>query len=149
MGKVKTIVTLVGVKQAKEGFVFLHAGPIKDCEKCERYKVCMENLRSGRVYRVVGVREKSFPCRIHEEGARVVDVMESDIDVAMDRRQAFIDAIMTFHPQECGDASCPDRGICQPIGLLEGDRCKVLEVGGQITCSLGRPLVRGKLRLAA
>ncbi|MFQ6076111.1 MAG: UPF0179 family protein [Candidatus Bathyarchaeia archaeon] len=138
--KSKPIVTIVGLKQSKEGFVFLHEGPVKGCGGCERYNVCMKNLEPGRVYKIVGLREKTFPCRIHEEGARVVEVVESEIAAVIEARLAFQGGIITFQPQRCGEISCPNHGRCVPTGLLGGDRCKVLKVGRQANCLLGQPL---------
>jgi len=75
--KEEKIITMVGVKQARKGFEFLHESPSEKCEKCKYYRVCIGNLEAGRVYRIVGLREKTFPCPLHEGGVRVVEVVES------------------------------------------------------------------------
>lgn len=140
-GGSKPIVTMVGIKQAGEGFVFLHEGPVKGCEGCECYRVCMENLEPGRVYRIVGLRGKTFPCRIHEDGTRVVEVVESEVYGVIEARLAFEGGIMTFRPQACGEILCPNHGRCVPKGLLEGDRCRIVKVCEEADCLLGQVLV--------
>ena len=139
--EVKSRITIVGWKQAKEGFRFIHEGPLKECEDCSLFHVCMMNLESKRVYEVVEVREKAFPCAFHEKGARVVRVVESDYRVAIERKYAFPQGIITYKPQDCRETSCDNYFKCAPHGLKEGDRGKLLELIGPIQCPLEQPLV--------
>lgn len=148
-GKRRSIITIVGLKQARNGFTFLHEGPAEDCKGCEFFGVCMKNLEPGRVYEVTAVRDKVFPCRIHDEGTRVVEVVESDIDGAMEARLAFQGGIITFQPQVCENVSCRNNRKCVPNGLRKGDRCKILEVDGQTECPLKKTLVFVVLRRLA
>lgn len=134
-------ITIVGLKQAKRGFTFIHEGPLKECEACSLFRVCMTNLEPRRVYEVVEVLEKVFPCNFHEDGARIVRVLEPDLKVAIESRYAFPQGIITFKPQECEEILCQNYDICVPRGLREGDRGKILEVIGQVQCRLGRPLL--------
>jgi uncharacterized protein (UPF0179 family) len=137
----KKTITLVGLKQAKVGFSFLHEGPSKECEGCELFRVCMTNLEPGRIYKVKEVRNKEFPCSVHEEGVRVVEVVEPELEVSIETRLAFPSGIITFQPQECVEISCKNYKKCVPQGLLSGDRCKILSVEGQVKCPLNRSLV--------
>ena len=139
-------ITLVGLKQAKNGFSFMHEGPLKECEGCGVYSVCMTNLEPGRIYRVVDVRDKVFSCKIHEEGARVVEVTELDLEAAIESRLAFPDGVIPYQPQECKGISCVNYRICAPQGLKKGDKYKILEVKGQVKCPLARSLVLATLR---
>ena len=139
--EVKSRITIVGWRQAKEGFRFLHEGPLKECEGCKLFHVCMMNLEPKRVYEVVEVREKAFPCTFHEKGARVVRVVESDYRVAIERKYAFPQGIITYKPQECRETSCDNYVNCVPHGLKEGDKGKLLELIDPIQCPLERPLV--------
>jgi len=140
----RRIVTLVGVKQAQTGFVFLHEGPARQCKECQYYSVCMKNLEPGRVYRVLKAREKTVPCKLHLDGAQVVEVVESDVEAALDKKCAIPGVIVTFSGSTC--PSCESQEKCRPHGLVDGDRCKVLEVRQPLTCPAGRCLVLSILR---
>ena len=139
-------ISLVGSKQAKKGFSFLHEGPLKECDGCQLVNVCMVGLDKGRVYSVTAVRDKSFSCRVHEEGVRVVEIVEPDFEVVIESRMAFPAGIITYQPQECQETSCPNFKKCVPIGLTKGDKCKIIAVGGSIQCPSERPLLLAKLR---
>jgi len=140
------IITLVGVKQARKGLEFLHEKPSEKCENCEYYKVCIGNLETGRVYRIIKLRDKVFPCPIHENGVRVVEVVESEISAAINQKVALEGAVITFHLEECENASCKYRSLCFPIGLYEGDRCEIVKVEEKIECEKGLRLVAVKLK---
>jgi len=140
------IITLVGIKQARKGFEFLHESPSEKCKKCEYYRVCIENLEVGRVYRVVGLREKVFPCPLHEGGARVVEVVESEISAAIPQKLALEGAIITFHKITCENFACKYRSLCFPIGIYEGDRCEIVSIGERIDCEMKNSLRAVKLR---
>lgn len=141
----KRIVVIVGLKQAKIGFVFLYEGHLEECEDCELFKVCMENLEVGRVYRIVNVRAKEFPCKVHEDGVKVVEVVESEIEAAVESRLKVPSVIMTFTPQHCEKASCIYYANCQPKGLVSGDKCSIIEIIDRIKCPLKRSLILATL----
>lgn len=143
----KLKITLVGLRQAKKGFTFLHEGQLDECTGCELFKICMAALEPGRVYRVDAVRDKVFSCKVHEEGVRVVEVVEPDIEAAIDERLVFPGGIVPYQPQECVAVSCVSYEKCVPHGLKKGDKCRVLEVVGQVKCPLGRSLALVKMRL--
>jgi len=139
--EITPIITIVGFRQAKKGFLFLHEGPLRECEDCTLFKVCMMNLEPKRVYKVVEVREKDFSCKYFEEGAKVVKVVEADLMVAIERKYVFPQGIVPYKPQECYETDCENYLVCTPQGLKEGDKGKILEVIGQIRCPLERLLV--------
>lgn len=138
----KNRITIVGNKQAREGFTFIHRGPAEKCVECRFRKVCLENLEINRVYEVVGVRERQLSCSIHEDGAQVVEVQEASAKTTIPRRGAFEGATFTYKPRRCEKADCENYELCHPLGLQLGDRCKVVEVTGKIDClsDIGNPL---------
>ena len=144
--KKEKIITMIGVKQARKGFEFLHESPSEKCEKCEYYRVCIGNLEAGRVYRIVGLREKTFPCPLHEGGVRVVEVVESEISAVIPQRIALEGAVITFHKIACGNLACKYRNLCFPVGIYDGDRCEIVELGEKIDCEAGNSLRIVKLR---
>ncbi|MFH0896682.1 MAG: UPF0179 family protein [Candidatus Bathyarchaeota archaeon] len=144
--KKKPIITLVGLKQARRDFLFLNEGPLKECENCALFKVCVSKLEAGRIYLVADVRDKIFPCPIHEEGVQVVEVVEPNIQANIESRLAFPYGIITFQSQSCKEASCPNHEKCVPHGIKDWDRCKVIEVKGQVVCPLSLRLVLAVLQ---
>jgi hypothetical protein len=142
----KMIISLVGIRQAKEGFVFLHQGPMEECKNCKLFKVCSENLESGRIYEVVGIRDKTFKCKVHDEGVRVVEVQKADTEVSIEKRLAFDGVTITYKQQECQDSSCPNNKVCIPFGLRNGDKCTIFKVGDKVNCPREKHLVRVILR---
>jgi len=137
----KPIITLVGSKQARIGFTFIHEGPAKVCIKCSYNTVCINNLKRGRVYKVVNLRDKHLPCEIHEQNARVVEVQQAEIKSAIESRLAIPSGIISFTPQHCEKEECPNFSLCVPMFLKKGDRCKIADVKNSIDCPLSLPLV--------
>ena len=138
----KTVITLIGVRQAREGYAFIHQGSSPNCKNCGYYRVCIENLEEGRVYRVVGLRENVFQCGVHEGGVRVVEVVESDIEAALPLRMAMEGALIPFQKLECEAISCINHEFCVPRGLVDGDRCTILKIDEKIECPEGLSLVK-------
>ncbi|MEM2921775.1 MAG: UPF0179 family protein [Candidatus Bathyarchaeia archaeon] len=140
MPEAKPKITMVGVMQAREGLTFVMGHPTKDCEKCELIGTCM-NLKAGRVYRIVKIRNKMFPCRVHEEGVRVVEVEESPIEVAIEQKAAFLLSVIILEPKACR-IRCINTPLCAPQGIRSGDKYQILEILGKVDCPLNKPLVR-------
>jgi uncharacterized protein (UPF0179 family) len=134
--KKKQTITIVGKTQAKEGFTFIHKGGTDKCTECRFHRVCIENLEPDRVYEVVGIREREIPCAIHEDGARVVEVTEPLIRMAIPLKEGFEGAVFTFIPKECDRSDCDKRTLCFPLGIKSGDRCKIIEVVERIECDM-------------
>jgi uncharacterized protein (UPF0179 family) len=109
----------------------------------------MGNLEAGRVYRVVEVREKTFPCDVHADGAQIVRVEEPELEVAIESRLAFPGGIITFAPPDCGRHGCPAYLRCVPAGAANGDRCRVMTVDGEVECPVNRSLRLATLRRVA
>jgi uncharacterized protein (UPF0179 family) len=106
----------------------------------------MNTLESGRIYRVMKIRDKFFPCKVHEEGVQVVEVSEPDLEGYIDTRLAFPSGIITFKSQDCLDVLCQNYKKCVPLGLVNGDKCTILCVKDPVKCPLNRSLVRVKLQ---
>jgi len=142
----RNLVTLVGLRQAREGFTFVQERPSKECDRCKLFKACVAGLEPDRVYEVVSVRGKRFPCRVHEGGVQVVEVMEKNIEACVDARFTVTSAVITFQPQNCGDTSCENYIRCVPEGIRKGERCKILDIKEKIVCPLGLHLFLSLLR---
>ncbi len=140
------IITVVGFKQSKTGFQFLHNQPLAECQDCRLYKVCMTNLEANRVYEIIEVRDKNFSCNIHEEGVRVVKVIEADQKAAIHPKFIFPKAIITYQNQECHNLGCPNYSTCVPPGLKKGDKVIILKVKEAISCPEEHSLIEVILR---
>jgi len=148
LARVKPVITLVGLEQAREGYTFIHRGPSPGCEGCEYYRVCIRSLEAGRVYTVVKPRGNPLPCRFHEGGVRAVEVVESGVWTAIPSKLAIEGSVTVFRGQECDVSSCRNREVCAPMGLRDGDRCTILEIGETVECPRGSRLVKVHLRRA-
>jgi len=148
MPQKRSLITLVSVKQAKEGFTFLHNGPAPKCEGCRYFHVCVQNLVPGRIYRVVGLRDKTVQCELTETDMMVVEVVESEIETAIQSKQAIEGALISFQKQECRMGDCENLELCSPKGLFDRDRCEIVKVTGSVQCPQGLPLARVLLRWA-
>jgi uncharacterized protein (UPF0179 family) len=144
----KRIVTLIGSGQAKVGTVFIHKGPGSKCLDCEYSKVCVQNVKPGRVYEIVGVRDRFLPCSQYETEMRVVEVADAKIPSSLPIKQAIRGAVVVFQAPECGNEECESRKLCFPLGLKSGDKCEVLEVTETFQCPLGASRKKAVLRLA-
>lgn len=133
------IVTLCGVKQAKPGFKFIAYKPTRRCLECRLYKVCVGKLEPSRLYKVVEVKNRVFPCPLHEDGVRLVVVEENSVEAAMEDKLIVEGATLIFKPVKCS-LECANRGLCTPEGLKKGDRCLILKVGDRLECLGGLKL---------
>lgn len=113
------------------------------------FTVCMGNLEAGRVYQIVEVREKTFPCSVHEDGVQIVRVVEAELKAAIESRLAFTRGIVTFSPPDCGRRTCSTYLRCVPAGIANGDRCRVVTVSGEVECPVNRSLRLATLQRVA
>ncbi len=146
MAEVKTIITLLGVGQAKINEIFIHKGSGSKCSKCKYYNVCVKNLESNRIYRVVNVRDKILKCEPYGLEMRVVEVVEAEVLSAIPSKQAIEGAVLTFHPQNCDEEDCENLKLCSPEYLRDNDRCKVVAVHESLNCPKGFRLKKVLLR---
>ena len=130
-------VTLVNSKYAEVGYEFVHYGMVEECKKCSLIKTC-NNLEKGRKYKVIALREYEHPCKVYGK-AKVVEVEEPEILSAIDRKRAFIAAIVRFKPI-CSEMFCQNSKYCNPEGLFEGDKCKIESIYDALECDKGLKL---------
>ena len=80
-----SLVTLIGEKLAKESDEFIYVGPNNECRNCKLKTVCF-NLKLGRQYKIIKIREKRHSCNIHEGDVAVVEVQEMPITTTIDKK---------------------------------------------------------------
>lgn len=134
-------ITIVGLKQARPGYVFLYSGAADSCRQCDYFSPCTGSLEDGRVYTVTKVIGKELPCILQAGRGKVVEVNESDREILVDAKLAIPGAIITVDRLPCKRIDCEYRDRCFPLGLESGDKCKVLKVCDEVTCPSGPRLV--------
>ena len=134
-------ITIVGLKQARPGYTFLYSGATDSCRQCDYYSPCVGSLEDGRVYAVTKVINKELPCILQSGHGKVVEVDESNKEILIDAKLGIPGAIITVDLVPCKRLDCKHRDRCFPLGLMSGDKCKVLKVCDEVTCPLGPRLV--------
>ena len=136
------MITLIGKDLAKEGQEFVFLGPADECEKCRFKSSCVGNLEQNRKYVVTGVKDNEQKCPIHaEETVIPVEVDRAKIDVLTTSKNIFEGSTFTFNAPDC-DEACDFHDLCFPDGLIENDKCIVVENNGKHkeTCKKGLKL---------
>ena len=125
------MITLIGKDLAKEGQEFIFLGPAEECENCRFKSSCIGSLELNRKYVVTGVRENEQNCPIHAEGKVIpVEVDRARIEILTTSKNIFEGSTFTYNAPEC-DENCDFHDLCFPEGLVENDKCIVLENGGK------------------
>jgi len=143
-----SIVTLIGSAYAKKGTKFVYLGETSLCKQCEYYNVCQSNLEKDRVYEVIDVKNVTHPCELHYNDVVLVEVQEAEIISVLPSKKAIEGAIVEFDPLVCDNHNCNFFNICNPVGLIKGDKVQVTKVLEKINCPLKKEakLVKVKLK---
>ncbi len=125
------MITLIGKSLAVKGQEFVFLGPADECENCRFKSSCVGNLEKNRKYIVVDIKENEQKCPIHaEESVIPVEVDRAKIDVLTTSKNIFEGSTFTYNAPDC-DETCDFHDLCFPEGLIENDKCIVLENGGK------------------
>ncbi len=144
------IVTLIGMKLAREGVEFVFTATPDECEHCRMRSTCT-NLDEGRRYRVVKVRSGTgHDCPIHDGGVIAVEVVEPTIRAAIDSKKCFDRSKIIYEPKDCRFIDCKFREFCFPPGLIKGDKYVILNILGDLqdNCENARSLKVVELKRA-
>ena len=121
------MITLIGKDLAKEGQEFVFLGPADECENCRFKSSCVGNLELNRKYVVTGIKDTEQKCPIHaEETVIPVEVDRAKIDILTTSKNIFEGSTFTYEAPDC-DENCDFHDLCFPEGLIENDKCIVLE----------------------
>lgn len=141
------MITLIGVDLAKKGQEFIFMGPAKECEDCRFKSSCVGNLEENRKYIVTDVKENEQNCPIHSGGKVIpVEVDRAEIDILTASKNIFEGSTFTYNAPDC-DEKCDYHDLCFPDGLLENDKCIVLESNGKHKEECKKGLKLNKLTL--
>ena len=126
------MITLIGKKLAKEGQEFVFLGPADECEECIFKSSCIGSLEENRKYVITEVRDNEQKCPIHGDGIVVpVEVDRAKIDLLTTSKSIFEGSTFTFNAPDCDEEDCEFRDLCFPEGLVENDKCIVLNHEGK------------------
>lgn len=143
MVKRKILITLISLGNVRKGYKFLFEGTITDeCKTCSLSKICIGNLEKGRVYEVINVRGKKYRCKAFNIDLVVAEVKEAEIEATIHTSLAMEGAIITFKPINCSNISCNYYELCNPIGLRNGDKCKIVKIFKKLECPRKLPLTK-------
>lgn len=126
-----TVVTLIGVRMAKTGNVFVFRGKTPDCEGCKLKNTCM-NLDIGGQYKVVSVRDSPpIDCAVHDKGVQAVEVVEAPWTVLLESRMVRQGSAVVYEPVTCNETGCDMFEMCQNPGPVPGNRYTIVNVVGE------------------
>lgn len=132
-------VTLIGENLAKKGLEFIFLGPLTKCRDCKLRNACF-NLEANRMYRIKDVRDTVHECGIHEGKVRAVEVEKIPIEAVIPSKMAVEGTTVRYSPEPCLNLGCKYYTLCNPIGLKEGSKYRIVEIKGEVKCPEGKEL---------
>ncbi len=121
-------ITLIGTTLARPGLEFVYQGALPACDRCKVRKAC-NNLRVGRKYRIISVRNTRHDCPVHLGGASAVECVEAPVVALIGADMAIVNSRILFECS-CPRTECKAYDLCHPDGIVVGDRYLVGEVLG-------------------
>lgn len=138
-----TLVTLIGEKLAKEDEEFIYLGPNNDCKRCKLKTVCF-NLKPGRRYKIIDIRDKRHSCELHEGNAAVVEVQELPIIAAIDK-ELTEGTTAKIERKECKNIGCNNFELCNNLALQKDRNYKITKIYEGLDCLIGYELQKAEL----
>ncbi|MEM0160194.1 MAG: UPF0179 family protein [Thermoplasmata archaeon] len=138
----KVSVTLISKKLAKPGTVFQFLGPLVDCKDCSLKNVCFD-LDFGKFYRITGLRAKEHACILYQDNKVVsIEIEEIPAQLNLPKKQAIDGGIITYSELNCDNIDCDNYSFCKMLGLKDGMKITIIDVGEKIDCPKGLDLVK-------
>lgn len=138
-----THVTLLGKLLCKEGEEFIYLGPLSNCKNCKLKTVCF-NLKPGREYKVVKIRDKKHSCQVHDQDVFVVEVEELPLIGAVDKKSSKGDKV-TISTIECPHIACEYHMLCTHPGIQKNKEYRVVKTLESINCPKKHQLKQAQL----
>ena len=137
------LVTLIGEKIANEDIEFTYIGPNNECRNCKLKTVCF-NLKVGRKYKIIKIRDKKHSCNVHEGSAVVVEVKEQPIITSIDNKYSLGEKT-SFDKKPCESIGCENYEICKII-LNKDKNYEIVKIFEGINCPIGKKLQKAELK---
>ncbi len=150
MDDMDTMITLIGARLAKEGNEFIFEGQAPECDRCRLKNTCM-GLEKGRKYRIVKLKNDTVhECFVHDEGARVVEVIKAPVQAVIDSKKAVKGAKIRYQQPKFRDIEDEELfDLLNPEGIKNGDRCTIVNVLESIEADNTTPGNLKKVELVA
>lgn len=134
-------ITLVPKPLARKGYTFIYRGEDENCKECPVRGIC-HNLKRGRRYRVLEVREKEHDCAVHYGGkVKVVEYEELPQLVAIERKSAVEGAVVRLTGEECPVRWCKNFVYCNQSPFGPGQKVRIIELHEKLECHLDKKLI--------
>jgi len=137
------LVTLIGEKLAKKDAEFVYIGPNNECRNCKLKTVCF-NLKTGRKYKVINLRDKRHNCNVHEGAAAVIEVQEQPIITSIDKKHSE-GSKSIIEKKECNSIGCVFFEICN-VTLQKDKQYIVTKIFEELECPHGYNLQKAELK---
>jgi len=131
-----TLLTVIGKRLAKKDVIFTFMGSLSDCKECKVKNICF-HLEEGRPYRIISSRDVLHDCTVHEEGVVVVEVEPVPLEMVIPKKQAIDGSTITIELATCRHRGCDHYRLCFPIGIITGQKRKIVKVGNKVKCPKG------------
>ncbi|MFH1101711.1 MAG: UPF0179 family protein [Methanobacteriota archaeon] len=138
-----TLITLIGEHLAETGRTFQYLGPNNDCRQCKLKTVCF-NLKPGRSYEIISIREHKHTCMIHEGLVVPVEVKELPILTTVNDTLVVGD-IITIERGTCHHIGCPEYELCTTPALHKEKTYTVIKTYEKIPCLKNMSLQKAEL----
>ena len=135
---------MIQKEQAAVGHEFIFLGAPVQCQECRVKGVCL-NQNDGRRYRIVKLRDVMHDCSLSGDVVRVVEVEPAAPPTSVEANAAREGSIVIYRPRTCEELGCEHFRLCRPVGLENGSRIQILEVGQKLSCPYGHDLVSVKV----
>ncbi|MDO9537526.1 MAG: UPF0179 family protein [Thermoplasmata archaeon] len=134
------MLTVIGKKMATPGFEFIFFGPNSDCKECKVKNICF-HLEKGTKYRVVGTRNVTHKCPIHEDGVVVVQVEAVPRKGVILKKIAIEGSTIAYEIPKCRHRGCQHYELCFLSGVEPGQKKKLVKVMDKTECIIGQSRV--------
>jgi len=131
--------TLIGTKLAKEGVEFIYCGPLPECIDCRFKKTCHNSLELGTRYVINSVRSNKYPCKIHSEGVKIVEIAPvNEMTITIPSKNALEGLTLSHDNKLCENILCKNYIMCNPDGIP--NKYKIVKIINKINCPRGKSL---------
>ena len=114
---------------------------------CKFKSTCVGNLEENRKYIITEVKDNEQKCPLHSENKVIpVEIERAEIDILTTSKNIFEGSTFTYNAPDC-DEACDYHDLCFPEGLIENDKCIVLENQGKHKENCKKGLKLNKLTL--
>ena len=133
------VIAMVPRGLARINQIFKFVGEKPECKTCPYRDICVQNLKPGRYYKIIEVRDAVHECPLYGIEMKVVDVVEVGIPIVLDFKPSAGEIVKPIK-NECPNKKCPFYAMCMNPEVEPGEKYEVESVDREINCPLGKKL---------